>query len=238
MSDPALQSETSADPARAALERFAARETIGNWLDTRRPPARAAVREAAVLMLFSRGHEPRTPAGEAQLAELERIGAADVGVVLLQRASSLRSHPGQVAFPGGAVDSGDATVEAAALREAWEETGVEPQAVEVLGRLEPLWVPVSGFSVTPVLGWTQTPQAVQVIDQAESSLVYQVSVADLVAPANRGTFDVPSSNYVSPVFDVGVLRAWGFTAGLLEGLLEGVGWAQDWDRTRKYDISF
>lgn len=227
-----------ADPAAEALAGLAASGSLGTWLERRRPPAGAATRDAAVLMLFGRGQPPRTSAGRDEVERLTDLGAGDVDVVLLQRAATLRSHAGQVAFPGGKRDPEDADAVAAALRETHEETGVEPAAIEVLGQLGALYVPASGFCVTPVLGWAGTAHEVRVVDEAESASVYRVAVADLVAPANRGTFAVPGTGYVSPVFDAGVLRAWGFTAGLLEGVFDALGWARPWDRERRLDVRY
>ena len=93
-----------------------------------------------------------------------------------------------------------------------------------------LFIPVSRFDVTPVIAWWPDPTEVRVMDHGESARVYRVPIADLVAPANRGTFSPPDRAYSTPAFDVGVLRVWGFTAGLLEFALEELGWASDWDR--------
>ena len=68
----------------------------------------------------------------------------------------MRSHPGQVSFPGGSIDPGE-TPREAALREAEEETGLDPAGVEVFGELPELWLPPSNFAVTPVLGWWREP---------------------------------------------------------------------------------
>ncbi len=73
------------------------------------------------------------------------------GLLLTQRSPLLRKHAGQVAFPGGAVDNTDATLIAAALREAQEEVAIPPEAVEVIGVLPPV-DSVTGFQVTPVVG--------------------------------------------------------------------------------------
>ena len=72
------------------------------------------------------------------------------GVLLTKRTAHLARHAGQVAFPGGRIDPGDASAEAAALREAWEEVGLAPAQVELLGRL-PDYATGTGFRVTPVL---------------------------------------------------------------------------------------
>lgn len=96
------------------------------------PPAGSGARRGAVLMLF----------GE---------GGAGPDLLLTERAHGMRSHPGQVSFPGGSLDETDAGPVAAALREAHEETGLEPGGVDVFGRLPELWLPPSNFAVTTVL---------------------------------------------------------------------------------------
>ena len=72
-------------------------------------------------------------------------------VLLTERAHHLVHHPGQVSFPGGSAEAGDGSVAATALREAHEEVGLAPEAVEVIGYLPPQWT-VSGFAMTPVIG--------------------------------------------------------------------------------------
>ncbi len=82
---------------------------------------------------------------------------ADLDVLLLARATTLGHHPGQVAFPGGRLEPEDDGPVGGALREAEEETGLDPGGVEVLGTLGRLPVPVSNHVVTPVLGWWARP---------------------------------------------------------------------------------
>lgn len=212
-----------------ALSGLAQSDISDHWIHHRRPKQDDSVRLAAVLMLFGRGTQPRTEAG---LREQDRLGDfGDVDVVLLKRAETLRNHPGQVAFPGGRKDPEDATAIDAALREAQEETGVDPGRVDVMGTWPSLWVPVSRHSVTPVIASWDGLQSLRAVDQAESSSVYRVPVADLVAPDNRGVFEVPKTGWHSPVFDAGVLRSWGFTAGLLDSAFEALGWSREWDRS-------
>src|SRR5690606_11931944 len=83
-------------------------------------------------------------------------GAAGPDLVLTKRSSALRHHPGQIAFPGGKQDPGDPTPEAAALREAQEEIGLDPRQVELLGRM-PAHETVTGFMITPVIGRIRGP---------------------------------------------------------------------------------
>ncbi|UVI37019.1 NUDIX hydrolase [Brevibacterium spongiae] len=234
------ESATIADGAlRGQLENLAASHGSPLWLRRQKKlHEREQARDAAVLMLFGRGGAPRTEAGRAEAARLSELGVGDVDIVLLQRAATLRHHPGQVAFPGGGRDPEDDSMAAAALREAEEEAGIVPDTVEVLGQMDPLYIPVSKFEVTPVIGYWREPGAVQVMDQRESYSVYRVAIADLVAPANRGTFARPDLKISTPAFDVGVLKVWGFTAGILDFALDHLGWAGDWDKQAPIAIDF
>ena len=108
-------------------------------------PAVPDPRPAAILILF--GVLDGLPSdSEAQADAVSR----DLDVLLLSRATTLRAHPGQVAFPGGRIDPGDDGSVAAALREAREETGLDPAGVDVLGTLPP--VPLA-FSVVTFICW-------------------------------------------------------------------------------------
>jgi 8-oxo-dGTP pyrophosphatase MutT (NUDIX family) len=172
-------------------------------------PPGSAPRRASVLILFGSGAEGHT-------------------VLLLERAHDMRSHAGQVAFPGGAQDDGDIDEVAAALREAHEETGLDPAGVTVIGVLPALWLPPSNFAVTPVVGWWQAPSAVYAVDAAETASVHAVPLAELLDPANRVSVQHPSG-FVGPAFLVRDLVVWGFTAGLLSRLLALAGWELPWD---------
>ncbi|MBD7956266.1 CoA pyrophosphatase [Microbacterium sp. Sa4CUA7] len=195
-------------------------------------PAPADSRPAAVLILFGVLDE-RLSAHDAQDAAVSR----DLDVLLLARAATLRSHPGQVAFPGGRVDDGDGGAVGAALREAQEETGLEPSGVEVLGELETIPLAHSRHLVTPVLGWWRHPSAVHVVDEAESADVFRAPVADLLDPANRGVTVLRrgGQEFRTPAFHVrhatGVHLVWGFTAMVLDALFDRLGWTEPWDAT-------
>ena len=163
-------------------------------------------------------------------------GAGGPDLLLIERAATMRSHAGQPAFPGGALDPKDGDPDgagplAAALREAQEEVGLVPDTVEVLGTLPDLWLPPSSFVVTPVVGWWRSPHPVRVVDVAEVASVERVPLSRLVDPEHRVTVRHPSG-WVGPAFDTGSLLVWGFTAVVLDALLRLGGWERPWDRAR------
>lgn len=171
------------------------------------------------------------PHGEGRHSAVLILFGDDRDLLLIQRASTMRSHAGQPAFPGGAVDDDDEDAVGAALREAQEETGLDPAGVRVFGALPDLWVPVTNFVVTPVLGWWQRPSAVSAMDPAEVQSVHRVPISDLADPAHRCRVLHPSG-FIGPAFEVQGLLVWGFTAGLISGLLDRLGWARPWDESR------
>jgi 8-oxo-dGTP pyrophosphatase MutT (NUDIX family) len=157
-------------------------------------------------------------------------------LLLIERSAALRSHAGQPSFPGGALDPEDGDPDGqgplrAALREAEEETGLDPSGVQVFGVLPRLYIPVSGFVVTPVLGWWRVPSPVAAVDPAETARVFRVPVTDLTDPANRATLVHPSG-FRGPAFQVHGALVWGFTAGLIDKIVHYAGWERDWDRER------
>jgi 8-oxo-dGTP pyrophosphatase MutT (NUDIX family) len=179
------------------------------------PPDDAVARRGAVLMLFGQQRD----------------------LLLTERAHDMRSHPGQVSFPGGSIDPGE-TPRQAALREAQEETGLRPDGVEVFAELPELWLPPSNFAVTPVLGWWAQESPVGVVDPAEVHAVYRVPLDELTDPAHRVSVRHPSG-WVGPGFLIGPQHdvvLWGFTAGIVARLLDFVGWARPWDESRMRDL--
>jgi 8-oxo-dGTP pyrophosphatase MutT (NUDIX family) len=176
------------------------------------PPAGARTREGAVLMLF----------GE---------GLAGPDLLLTERAHDMRSHPGQVSFPGGSVDPTDRSSAHTALREAREETGLDPEGVDVFGTLPTLWLPPSNFAVTPVLGWWREESPVSVVDPAEVHAVLRVPIEELLDPQHRVSVVHPSG-WRGPGFLIGDdkdLILWGFTAGVIARLFDFLGWSRSWD---------
>lgn len=180
---------------------------------TRFAPPPGVEKRAAVLMLFG----PSMCGGQ--------------DVLLTERSHDLRSHAGQVSFPGGRIDPGDDGAVGAALRETHEEVGVDPAQVEILGELPGLFLGPSGNAVTPVLGWWAERHTPQITSHVEVARVVRARVADLVDPTRRFTVTTPIG-YRGPGFEVDRLFVWGFTAGLLDALLDIGGVALPWDRSR------
>jgi 8-oxo-dGTP pyrophosphatase MutT (NUDIX family) len=183
---------------------------------------------------------PPQPLGETRGAAVLLLfwqdEAGDTRVLLIQRAAEMRAHAGQPAFPGGAIDTTDVDAAAAAVREAVEETGLDPAGVEVFATLPDLSVPVSGFTVTPVLAWWREPSPVAPADLNEVASVHLVRVADLVDPANR-LIARHISGRQSPAFEVDGILVWGFTAFVLDRVLALAGWELPWSHDRFEDIS-
>ncbi|MFF2277122.1 NUDIX hydrolase [Agromyces sp. NPDC058126] len=196
------------------------------------------LRDAAVLILF--GVLDDLPSDHAAQ---DRAVSRDLDVLLLARAETLRSHAGQVAFPGGRLDPEDRGPVDAALREAREETGLDTTGVEVLGALPSIPVPYSGHLVTPVLGWWRAPSPVGVVDVAESSAVFRTPVADLVDPRNRVTTVARRAGQewrgpgFLPTVDGQRHLVWGFTALVLDRMLDRLGWAEPWDPAHEFELT-
>jgi 8-oxo-dGTP pyrophosphatase MutT (NUDIX family) len=185
---------------------------------------------------LSRFLPPPTGGRHSAVLVLFGEGASGPDLLIIERAHTMRSHAGQPAFPGGALDpeDGDPADEGpvrAALREANEEVGLDPSSVDVLGQLPALFLPPSGFVVHPVVSWWREPHPVDVVDEAEVAAVARVPIAELVDPANRLQVHHPSG-WIGPAFEVADLLVWGFTAGLLDKLLQLGGWEQPWDTAR------
>lgn len=213
-------------------------EGLPAWLD---PVARAAGTIQPTQL--SRFLPPESGSGR-QSAVLILFGEGDRGpeLLLMERSGNLRSHAGQPSFPGGSLDpeDGDPLTDGplrAALREAEEETGLDPRGVQLFGVLPKLFIPVSDFVVTPVLGWWRSPTPVGVVDPAETARVFTVPVSDLTDPGNRATTIHPSGHQ-GPAFLVESALVWGFTAGVIDRILHFAGWERPWDRTKQVPLDW
>ena len=172
--------------------------------------------------------EPRVGWDPLKFPEGARDGAAlllvyphddTVHVALTVRGAGLRNHTGQVSLPGGAVEPGE-TYEAAALREAEEEIGVEASIVEVVGRLTPLHIPVSGYLLHPIVGATTMRPAFQRAEW-EVARIIEAPVTLLTNPAvikremrTRTVKGQPIDVNV-PYYDIDGEKVWGATAMVL-----------------------
>jgi 8-oxo-dGTP pyrophosphatase MutT (NUDIX family) len=162
-------------------------------------------------------------------------GAQGPEIMFVERAAGMRTHAGQIAFPGGAADIDDHDPADTALREAAEETGVDRSGIEVLGVLPPAYVEVSGFDVTAVIAWWRKPSPVAVMDSREAASIDIVPVGVLTDPAHRARVRLPSG-YTGPAFEVNGHLIWGLTAHLLDGVLELAGWQRPWDPSREVQV--
>jgi 8-oxo-dGTP pyrophosphatase MutT (NUDIX family) len=184
---------------------------------------RGASREAAVLVLFS---GPESGAADGALPD-------DADLLLTVRASTLRHHAGQAAFPGGASDPGDDGPVATALREAHEETGIDPSRLNVLATMERTFIAPSQFHVVPVLAHSPDPGPVAVVNEAETAIVARVPVRAFINPANRLMVyrgDL-GRRWAGPAFLLNEMLVWGFTGQVICAVLDVAGWAQPWDTT-------
>jgi 8-oxo-dGTP pyrophosphatase MutT (NUDIX family) len=160
------------------------------------------------------GHYPedsRTAAGLLLL--YPRDGS--IAIPLTLRASGLARHAGQVSLPGGATDPGETLIDAA-LREASEEIGVDPSAVRILGQLTPVHVLVSGFTLYPVVGVTDTrPDFVAAPDEVGEILEVSLEHLRDASRIGRGTRIREGVTVEYPYFDLLGHQVWGATAMVL-----------------------
>jgi 8-oxo-dGTP pyrophosphatase MutT (NUDIX family) len=166
----------------------------------------------------------RPPAQAAVLVPIVMRGpqACSPTVLLTHRAAHMKTHSGQIAFPGGRLDEGDADAVAAALRESQEEVGLASSHVEVLGQL-PLYLTGTGFKVTPVVALID-PAMRLTANPHEVAQVFEVPLAHVMNPANHCRHAVEWSGvrrewFSMPYEDADQKRfIWGVTAGILRNL--------------------
>ena len=141
-----------------------------------------------------------------------------LSVLLTRRSAALRYHASQVSFPGGRMELGDADIQATALREAWEEVGIQPSDVEVAGYLEPTPT-ITGYAVTAVVGLVR-PGIELCIDPAEVERAFEVPLAYLLDAQNQRASEREWNGVRVPIveFHFASERIWGATANILVNL--------------------
>lgn len=184
-------------------------------------------RDAAVLVLFS---------GPADSPNGGLPDDADLLVTV--RASTLRHHAGQAAFPGGAADPGDDGPIFTAMREATEETGIDTSRLTPLATLEKMFIPPSGFHVVPVLAYSPDPGPVSVVDESETAVVARVPVRAFINPENRLMVyrKENTRRLAGPAFLLNEMLVWGFTGQVISAMLDVAGWATPWNTDDARDL--
>ncbi len=197
-----MEVDTTATILRTLRERLAPIERADVLIDTvegERPQARKA---AVLLPLF--------------------VQNGKLSLLFIRRASTLRAHSGEIAFPGGSRDATDASPVMTALREAYEEVGLETTRVEVLGLLPPVFTVVSNFIITPVVAYLPWGSGELRLQRSEVTEVILAPLHELANPliARREQWtrgDVTRTVYF---YDYGSHCIWGATGRMLNALLE------------------
>ncbi len=166
-------------------------------------------------------HLPRARRRAAAVLVLFYEKGGELHLVFFMRTEQVRTHKGQVAFPGGSADPGDANLLETALREAHEEVGIDPAKVIVLGEMRTFDTFVSNFTVTPFVGFYPVPDPVFVPVDYEVQELKEVPLAKLRDRANRHVGKVPGFNvpFPLPYYEIDGTVIWGASGGVVEELL-------------------
>jgi 8-oxo-dGTP pyrophosphatase MutT (NUDIX family) len=190
---------------RQRLEPEGRAELLSDEIEGKRPGAR----KSAVLVALFEQESKEGLAGEIHLA-------------FIRRASTLRAHSGEIAFPGGGVDATDTSPVMTALREAQEEIGLDPLRVEVLGVLPPVFTVVSNYLILPVVGYLPDGLGTLSLQESEVTEVLLAPLWSLADPAIMHTEQWTRGGVERTVyfFDYNGYRIWGATGRILNELLE------------------
>lgn len=165
------------------------------------PPTRKiAIKSAVLILLFPEG--------------------GDWLFFLTERSHNVEHHQGQISLPGGAMEEGE-SFQDTALRETEEELGVDTSVIEVIGELTPLFIPVSGFEVHPIVGWSGAVPQIKP-DTVEVDRVYKVSLKELCRPdvIKKENRTIGGYSVTVPFFDFPDVEVWGATATILSEFKE------------------
>lgn len=145
-------------------------------------------------------------------------------LVMLKKSKDMRSHAGQISFPGGGVEEGE-TSEQAAVREAWEEIGLAPEKVQMLGALDDDRTYITNYHIRPLLAWVADPPAQWRADPVEVERVLELPLAEVVAaePVSWLDFNILGVPFRAPRFHFrdGTV-VWGASARILKKFIERV----------------
>jgi 8-oxo-dGTP pyrophosphatase MutT (NUDIX family) len=190
--------------------------------------ALAAPHQIPPVLFAADQREPEPDAPEVPMPAAVLVAVTDrtePGLILTRRTDSLRRHAGQVAFPGGRIDPQDADAAAAALREAQEEIGLDPSAVELVGHGDP-YRTITGFEVQPVLGVIPPGLSFRP-EPGEVAAVFEIPFAFALDPANHVEMTVEWQGQDRRYFEINWdgHRIWGATAAMLVNLSRRLRWA-------------
>ena len=168
------------------------------------------------------GHLPQARKAAVLLPLFEQDGA--VSIAFIRRATTLRSHSGEIALPGGSVDPTDTSPVMTALREAQEEIGLDPVRVEVLGVLSPVFTVVSNFLITPVVAFLPQGLGELHLQTSEVHEMILIPLHRLSDPAILHTERWTRNNLTRVVYfyDYGSYRIWGATGRILNLFLQAL----------------
>ncbi len=144
-----------------------------------------------------------------------------IQVCLIRRPATMKNHAGQIAFPGGKREKDDADLVQTALREAYEEIGLASETVEVFGMLSPVYVQISDFLITPVLGWLNEKPEIH-IDPCEVDEAIFISLEDIANEINRvdREMETKTGRILVPGYEIDGYFIWGATAMILSELVD------------------